>query len=270
MTERGSMGQHLRWGAGILCGLLATAWSAAAAPEPCAITAEQGMDQFPIGHLDPAARCQLGNVVNHFSTAGSIGPVQTPIPLPLYTYLLDRPPLMASLLERLGLGAYQFTAREPNQFWVNDGDGTQGLLSLVYRDETSRIYHIDGHHEGHVFPMVKAKAAVFMKIQPATTPEGYPAVQSMLTSYTRLDSSIVAGLVRIMRPLVNDAVTRKLSRGFQATNLLGLAIARDPDRIAQEAALVPWLNVNELQTLIGLLYTVPPRAPSPPPTVAAP
>lgn len=270
MTGRGSMGPHMRWGAGILCGFLVTAWPAIAAPEPCTIAAERGMDQFPVAQLDSAARCQLGHVVNHFSAAGSIGPVQTPIPLPLYTYLLDRPPLMASLLERLGLGAYQFAAREPNQFWVNDGDGTQGLLSLVYQDETNRIYHIDGQHEGHVFPMVKAKAAVFMKIQPATTPEGYPAVQSVLMSYTRLDSSIVAGLVRLLRPLVNDAVTRKLSRGFEATNLLGLAIAQDPDRVAQTAALVPWLNVNELQTLIGLLYTVPQRAPAPPPAVAAP
>jgi hypothetical protein len=245
-------------------------WPAVAAPESCTIASEQGLSQFPVAHLDPAARCQLGHIVNDFSTAGTLGPVQTPIPLSLYTYLLDRPPLMASLLDRLGLGAYQFAAREPNQFWVNDGDGTQGLLSLVYRDDTSRIYHIDGQHEGHVFPLVRAKAAVFMKIQPATTPEGYPAVQSMLMSYTRLDSSLVAGLVRILRPLVNDAVTRKLSRGFEATNLLGLAIAQNPDRVAQQAALVPWLNVNDLQTLIGLLYTVPQRASASPPGMVAP
>jgi hypothetical protein len=92
----------------------------------------------------------------------------------------------------------------------------------------------------------------------------------MLMSYTRLDSSLVAGLVRILRPLVNDAVTRKLSRGFEATNLLGLAIAQNPDRVAQQAALVPWLNVNDLQTLIGLLYTVPQRASASPPGMVAP
>ncbi len=270
MTGQETRRQHMRWGAGILCGVLVTAWPAVAAPVPCAIAAEQRIKQFPVEHLDQPARCQLGHVVNHFSAAGSIGPVQTPIPLPLYTYLLDRPPLMATLIERLGLGPYQSTAREPNQFWVSDGDGTQGLLSLLYRDETSRIYHIDGQHEGHVFPMVKAKAAVFMKIQPTTTPEGYPAVRSLLISYTRLDSSLVAGLVRLMRPLVNEAITRKLARAFEATNLLGFAIAQDPDRVAQTAALVPWLNVNELQTLIGLLYTVPPRTPAPPPAVAAP
>jgi len=270
MRKRGDARRSGRLRAGILCGLLVTTVPATAAPESCTIAAEQGLRQFPVAQLDPAARCQLGNVVNDFSAAGAMGPVQTPIPLPLYTYLLDRPLLMASLIDRLGIGAYQFAVREPNQFWVNDGDGTQGLLSLVYQDETSRIYHIDGQHEGHIFPMVKAKAAVFMKIQPATTPEGYPAVQSVLMSYTRLDSSVVAGLVRILRPLVSDAVTRKLSRGFEVTNLLGLAIARDPDRVAQEAALVPWLNVNELQTLIGLLETVPQRTSAPPPAVAAP
>lgn len=259
----------MRWGAGILCGLLATAWPAVAAPDPCAIAAEQGLSQFPVSHLDQAVQCQLGSVVNDFSAAGSIGPIQTPIPLPLYIYLLDRPPLMASLLERLGLGAYQCAAREPNQFWVNDGDGTQGLLSLVYQDETSRIYHIDGRHEGHVFPMVKAKAAVFMKIRPATTPEGYPAVQTSMMAYTRLDDSLLSGLVRVLRPLVGDAVTRKLSRGFEATNQLGAFIAQDRDRVAQQASLVPWLSISDLQTLIGWLYTVPQRA-TVPPTAEAP
>ena len=270
MTRQESVRQNVRLGAGVLCCLLVTVWPAAATPEPCAIAAEQGLSQFPVSHLDQAVQCQLGSVVNDFSAVGAIGPIQTPIPLPLYTYLLDRPPLMASLLERLGIGAYQSVAREPNQFWVNDGDGTQGLLSVVYQDESSRIYHIDGQHEGHVFPMVKAKAAVFMKIQPTTTPEGYPAVQSVFMFYTRLDSSLVAELVRLLRPLVNDAVTRKLSRGFEVTNLLGLAIAQDRNHVAQHAALVPWLNANDLQTLIGLLYTVPQRPLAPPPAVAAP
>lgn len=267
MNRQGSQRRTVRRLVGLLSLLVLVALPAGAAPDLCVIAPEHGTAQFPVAHLDHAARCQLGTVVNDFSALGSIGPIQTPIPLPLYNYLLDRPPLMASLLERLGIGTYQFTMRESNRFWANDGDGTQGLLSLMYQDETSRIYHIDGQHEGHVFPMVKAKAAVFMKIQPVTTPEGYPAVQSSLMSYTRLDSSVLAGLVRVLRPLINDAVTRKLSRGFEVTNQLGVAIAQDRDRVAQAAALVPWLNPTELQTLIGLLYTVPSR---PPPPVSAP
>lgn len=139
-------------------------------------------------------------------------------------------------------------------------EGTQGLLSLVYQDSAHRIYHIDGYHEGQVFPMVRAKAVVFMNILPVTTTDGLPAVQTSLIAYTRLDTTLLAGLVRILRPLIGEAVTRKLSRGFEVTNQLGTAIARDRDRVVQQASLVPWLSITDLQTLIGWLYTVPQRA----------
>jgi hypothetical protein len=252
------------------CWLCGSTTAAAAPPtDDCTVTAEQGGVVFPVDKLDIPTRCRIGAVVNAYTTAGLIGPVQTPVTPQLYEYLLDRPPLIAALVERLGLGAYRFTAREMNQFWVNDGDGTQGLLTLVYQDPTHRIYHIDGYHEGQLFPMVRAKAAVFMTILPVTTTEGSPAVQTSLMAYTRLDASLLAGLIRVLRPLVGDAVTRKLSRGFEVTNQLGTAIAQDREQVAQQASLVPWLSTTELQTLIGWLYTVPPRA-AVPSTVVTP
>lgn len=242
------------------CWLLGSvAATAAPSTDNCNIAAEQGGVLFPVDKLNASTRCQIGAVVNGYTTAGLIGPAQTPVTTQLYEYLLDRPPLIAALTERLGLGAYQFTAREMNQFWVNDGEGTQGLLTLVYQDPTHRIYHIDGYHEGQIFPMVRAKAAVFMTILPVTTAEGLPAVQTSLMAYTRLDASLLAGLIRVLRPLVGEAVTRKLSRGFEVTNQLGAAIAQDRERVAQQASLVPWLSTTELQTLIGWLYTVPQR-----------
>ena len=252
-----------------LCLLLATVSAATAPPDPtCSVQPKQGGILFPVDKLDAQARCRIGFVVNDYTTSGLIGPVQSPVTPELYEYLLNRPPLIASLTERLGLGAYEFHDRGPNQYWVNDGEGTQGLLTLVYEDSTHRIYHIDGFHEGQVFPMVRAKAAVFMHLTPVTTPEGYSVVQTSLMAYTKLDGSILAGLVRILRPLVGEAVTRKLSRGFDVTNQLGAAIAQDRDRVAQQASLVPWLTTAELQTFIGWLYKIPQRpaaAPAAPP-----
>lgn len=255
----------------LVAGCLSGSAAASAAPPAvnCAVAAEQGGALFPVEKLDASARCRIGAVVNGYTTEGLIGPVQSPVTPELYAYLLDRPPLIASLTDRLGLSAYQFADRGPDQYWVNDGEGTQGLLTLVYRDSTHRIYHIDGFHQGQVFPMVRAKAAVFMHITPVTTPEGYSVVETSLMAYTKLDDSILAGLVRILRPLIGEAVTRKLSRGFDVTNQLGAAIAQDRDRVVQQASLVPWLTTADLQTLVGWLHTVPQR-PNPAPAASPP
>jgi hypothetical protein len=134
--------------AGLMLGL--TLVGASARADTCTVAAEQGHVAFPVDRLDSASRCLVFSVADNPTTSGLIGPVRTPIPQHVYEYLLDHPSLIAALVRKLGMGNYQFTSRGPNQFWGNDGDGTQGLLSLLQREGTTRIYHIDGYHEGHV------------------------------------------------------------------------------------------------------------------------
>ena len=254
-------------GTGVLS-LLLIGIPAEPATDPCYLAAEQGGILFPVDQVDPAWRCLLGPIVNSYTTAGVIGPVQTPIAQGFYKYLLDRPVVIASLVQRLGIANFQASARGPNQFWVNDGDGTQGLLTMVHDDQTTRIYHIDGYHEGTLFPLVRAKAVVFMKIRPVLTQERQSAVETTLVSYIRLDDRVLSAVFYILRPLLGGAVTRKLVRGFEVTNQLSTTIAQDPDRVAQEVTSPPLLASDELESLKTQLHAM--RHPIPPPQLPHP
>lgn len=239
-------------------------------PGSCRITAEQGGYAFPVERLDADQSCRLGAVVNHSTTTGNVGPLRSLISPPLYEFLLDRPVLTAALVRRLGLGSYEFTARGPDQYWGNDGDGTQGLLSLVQRNGSTRIYHIDGYHEGHVFPMVKAQAVVFVKILPAASANGAAAVDTSLTAYTRLNDPVLSGLVWMLRPLVGETVTQKLALAFEVTTKVGNAIAEDAARILREAAGLPFTDPEERQSFTARLQELiqrrgAPSAPRPTP-----
>ncbi|TAJ07195.1 MAG: hypothetical protein EPO61_14610 [Nitrospirae bacterium] len=242
--------------AGLMLGLILSVSTASA--DNCPVAAEQGHMTFPVDRLDSASRCLVSSVADSPTTAGLVGPIRIPIPQYLYEYLLDHPTIIAALLQKMGMGNYQFMHRGPNQFWGNDGDGTQGLFSLLQREGTTRIYHIDGYHEGHVFPMVRAKAVVFLKMAQTASPDGHPAVDTSLIAYTKLNDPVLSGLVWVLRPLVGDAVTRKLTRGFDVTNQLGAAIAQNPDRIIQELPTLPAIAPQEQRALTALLQTLPP------------
>ena len=224
----------------------------------CLVAPEQAGLHIPIGRLDLASRCMIATVVNDYTTSGLVGPVQTPIAQDFFTYLLDHPVLLGALVERLGLGHYRFALKGEGRYWVDDGDGTQGMLTVVYRDPSVRIYHLDGYHEGSVFPMVKAKAVVFMGMVPVTAPDGHPSVESRLVAYTKLTDTVLAALVRLLRPLVGGAVTRKLSRGFDVTYQLGALIAQDPQRVAREATGLDGIDEADRKALATLLQAVPP------------
>lgn len=208
----------------------------------------QGLS-FPVQQVELAWHCRLQPIVTDYTTVGTTGPVQTPLSPTLYGYLLDHPVLTAALAQRLGIGPYQASERGPNQFWLNDGDGTQGLLSLLHRDSTTRIYHVDGFHEGRVFPMVKAQALIFMLMRPTQNQGADDGVETTLVSYVKLESRLLSALVVLLRPLVGEAITRKLARGFEATNQLGRLIAQDAAKVVRDAETPPLLSQADLDSL---------------------
>ena len=117
--------------------------------------------------------------------------------------------------------------------------------------------------------MVRAKAVVFMRIQPVQTQDGHPTVETALRVYTRLNDPILAGLVRILSPLIGDAVTRTLAKGFAVINQLGGLAAQDPDRITKEVAALSSIQPDERQRLTALLKALSrptPQVPPAPPT----
>lgn len=219
----------------------------------CHIPAEHADMIFPTDRLSSDARCLIEPVIDRHGLSERMGPVQTPISLEFYDYLLDHLALMAVLMQRLGMGSFQFLPRGQDQFWVDDGEGAQGVLTLLYQDPGNRIYFIDGEHTSTLFPTVHAKTAVFMKLVPTVTSEGRPAVRMSLASYTSLESRLLNVFARMFRLLVQRAVSRTLSRQFSLTNQLGLRIAQDPQRILQEVPSLPFSKPDDQQMFLSLL-----------------
>jgi hypothetical protein len=206
----------------------------------------------------------LGRVINGHTTTGALGPVQTAVSQELYEFMLDRPVITAALVDRLGLGTYRFTESGPHRFWVDDGDGTQGLLTLLYQDGRLRIYHVDGSHQGHVFSMVHAMAVVFLTLQPGLE----QSTNASVVAFVRLNDPVLAGIVWMLRPILEGVFTRKVTRGFEVTHQLGERIAREPDRILQEIASLPFQAQEDAERFRSLVTSLPTSAAAQQPTPA--
>lgn len=252
---------------GLVLAFGARAW---ADPAACSVPTELERLTIPVDRLDEASRCLIGRVMAGHSTVGKIGPVHIPIARTLYQYLLDHPWTTALLVKGLGLGNYTVTRQSPTQFWAADGDGTQGVFTLLHQDPAVRIYYITGEHQGRIFPVIRAKAVLFLSIRPGGAREAEPGVETHLVSYIRLDNPVLNGLVRLLRPLIGDAVAQKLTDGMNATVQLGTLIAQDPARILREVQALPMLGMEEQNRLAHLLRTFAASPHFPGPSVASP
>ncbi|WP_447972314.1 hypothetical protein [Nitrospira sp. Kam-Ns4a] len=236
----------------------------AAAPvlarEPCLPAELPGVPAVSLNRIEDELRCRVTAIVAGFTTSGTVGPVQAPVSRELYEFLLDHPWIIASLARQLDLGAYQAVAKGSGQFWAEDDDGTEGLIRLLYQDQAVRLYYIDGSHHGHIFPLVRAKAVVVMKLGQARRGPAPVTVETTLQAFTRLDDPLLDGLVRVLRPLVAGAVTRKLTQAFEVLNEVCARMAQDPDRILTQADRTTFADPGEGESLKSLLRKLPRRA----------
>lgn len=240
--------------------LLATSLPAPAKLESCHIAPQHAGVTFPVDRIDAAWACRLQPIIDEFTTANKVGPIQTPLHESVYIYLLDRPPLAAALVNRLELGLYKAETRGAGRYWGDDGEGTVGLVELVYQDPRHRLYYLEGSHHSTLLPHLTGKAVVMLSLATVKDAAGQEAVETTLVSYTRLDNRVLAGLVSLLRPLVGRTVSRKLMKGVDAVNRLGMEMRRHPDRVLFEATDPPSLPPEDVAFLKQALAGMSPAA----------
>jgi hypothetical protein len=254
----------------VVIGLSTTINPDPAQSETCSLPSEHAGMTFPIEKIDPAWVCRLHEIIDNYTTVSQVGPIRTGLSASLYRQLLDRPPLTATLINRLDIGLYTSEARGPGRFWGNDGEGTKGIVQLAYQDHTSRIYYLEGSHDSRLLPNIAGKAVVFLRMDSVKDADGVEAMDSTMVSYMRLDNRILSGVVTLLRPIIGGTIKRKLSKGVETVNQLSLFMRQHPDRVLSKATDPPALPDDGVaflkQALESLSYphgAIPSRAISP-------
>jgi len=221
----------------------------AARSETCTLFPHHAGMMFPVEQVDPEWACRLQSIISNYTTVNTVGPIRAALSESMYEYLLDHPPVATILIDRLELGLYKSEEREPDRFWGSDGEGTQGIVQLVYKDRTFRLYYLEGSHNSLLLPDVTGKAVVLLRMKSVVEPNGAEAMDSTVVSYTKLDNRILSGLASLLRPLVGGVVTGKLRKGAETVNRLGLVMRRHPERVLFKAMDPPALSDRDVAFL---------------------
>ena len=216
--------------------------------DSCRVETVQGGISFPVQHIPEDWACRLKLVIDHYTTANTLGPLKTAMDASMYFHLLDHPPLTAALINRLDLADYKAEMRGPGRWWGNDGEGTEGMVQLVYQDRAIRVYYLEGTHRSRLLN-VSGKAVVFLRMGTVKEPSGLEAMENTLVVYTMLDNRVLSGLASLLRPLVGATVIRKLRKGVDVVNRLGLEIRQRPERVLFEATDPPPLPDEDVAFL---------------------
>ena len=232
----------------------------------CSLPAHHAGVVFPLDQLEAAWACRLEPIVTQYTTANKVGPQRTPLPQPVFLYLLDHPAMAAMLINRLDLGLYKAEQRGQGEFWATDGEGTEGIVHSLFRDPATRIYYAEGSHDGRFLPRVKGKAVVLLRLRAVTDYRGVESIDSTMVAYLRLDNRFLSGMLSLIRPLIGNVVNRQILKAFDAARRLGGAMREHPEQVLFEAMDPPALPDDEVAFLKAALASMHNPVESPRPT----
>ena len=208
---------------------------------------------FPLDKMDRPALCRMAPVINDYTTHRILPPYSTPIPKSVYDFMLDHMVLSSALARKLGLVDYRITHVGPAVFHGNDNAGSEGLITLLYRDTTRRVYHMKGNHHGRVIPLITGEAVILLNYHVKAGADGREQVETRIATYSRVDNPVIAVLVKIFQPFLRSVVNDKMAQGFLAVHSLGELMAADPELVYRQAEAVADADKADMEAVRALL-----------------
>lgn len=181
-----------------------------------------------------------------------VGPADVALTRDFSEALLDHPDLCAFLARRRGLAHYAARPLSPGVWRGGDGANTDGVVRLVERSPTRRVYYAEGEHRSRALPTLRAQAVVEMYLVGRPGPDG-EFTRATLRVCVRAQNPVVARAAKALSSLVRRLVRRKLSRALEVSVLIGRRARADPAGFAADVAAFPELTRRQQARLLGFL-----------------
>ncbi len=191
---------------------------------------------------DPPAE----GVVESPTIVRSLQPVRIPSTLRTIEWLLDRPVIATTLARHLypELERYHVSQRTDGTYDVNDQNSLRGVFRLVARRGTYRVYFCEGEFRSLSWLMKLTGNMVFAldyREPEAATTEITPEL------YVRLNNVVAHGVLKMISPLLNGIIDRRVASLTKASLAVGERITKDPASLFREMQSWPDVRREELE-----------------------
>jgi hypothetical protein len=158
---------------------------------------------------------------------------------------LDHPVIATTLARHLypQLERYRVTPRPDGAYDVDDQGALRGTFRLVAHRGTGRVYFCEGEFRSLSWLMRLTGNMVF-SLEYGEPQAGLAEITPQL--FVRLNNIVAHGIVKVIGPLLNGVIDRRVGSLTQATVAVGERVMRDPAGLFREMQSWPDLRREDL------------------------
>jgi hypothetical protein len=153
--------------------------------------------------------------------------------------LARNPEVLVSIWDTMGITRVKLDRTAQYQHSGNDGAGTTCKLDLIYGNDTTHVYFVEGDYDGQMWPKkLTGRSVIILHQVPATEVNGLRRITVWMDVFLKVDNIGADLVVRTLSPLVNKSADSNFVESVAFV-----------EQISQAAA----VNSTGLQNLISKL-----------------
>ena len=172
-------------------------------------------------------------------------------------YFLDHPDVAVGIWRTLGVSNVQLVQTGPGRYQADDGAGSRGDVTVVYRDQVQQVIFCDG-----VFlnPMnkkpIQARAVIHFRHRGERSRDGRKFSRHDATMFVSLPSNGVEAVARAISPVSNKLADRNFQEVSLFVRMMSVAMTEQPDWVRGLADRMTDVPLDRRQQLSTLAVTV--------------
>ena len=176
----------------------------------------------PLEQIRPDMRDRVAAVVNNPSIFRRLPTASIQCDRDLYLLLIRNPEIVIDIWQMMGITNMSLVRTGPERSSAADGQGTTGMLEIVYRSADTHVIYSTGTYDGSLSPAkIRGESVVVLKSEYFQDADGHQRVNSRLDDFSTSTTSALNGSPRhcsrcsAKPPITISRKQHHLSRAFR-------------------------------------------------------
>ena len=197
---------------------------------------ETAVARLPFDKLTDQQRDRVEQLLESESLYRRLPSLLLPVDHRAYLFFVEHPDLAVSIWRVMKVSKCQMRQISPNSYEMDVGDGSTGVMEILYRSANQTLLMCDGVFTGSlVVKPFAAKAIIHLQSHLAQSADGEPYVAHTADLFVSFPSHTVEMAAKFISPISNLIIDRNFSQISMFLQMMSRAMQKQPGWVEQVA-----------------------------------
>jgi len=188
---------------------------------------KQSLKVLPLAAMEPEHRKKAENVIGSLSLYRELPTLNVEVKPEVYQFFVQHPDVAVSIWRVMKISGFQMWQTGPNEYEADTGDGTIGLIDVLYRSEHDNVIYCEGTYKSpFLIKPIAAKSVLHLQTNFAENAEGKEIATHRLHMYVSFPSQKVETVAKVISPVSNQIVDLNFVEISLFLNMMSVAMSR--------------------------------------------